>query len=260
VEVHKTSGEVAWALVHIEVQSQVDHKFLERMFTYYLRIYDHHRKPVSSLAVLGDTQAGWRPIEFQRELWGTKLNFSFPSVKLLDYHDRLPELETSNNPFALLVASTLHTHQTKNDPAGRRIAKFRLVRGLFERGLGRAQIRAFFRLIDWIMTLPDNEQNIFDQDLEEYERKNDMPFITSIERKGLERGLQKGLEQGLEQGRRDSIGAVLEARFGLLPRKLLQRLEQVHDREQLLGLTKLAATTPDLQSFEVELCGESEKN
>jgi predicted transposase YdaD len=110
------------------------------------------------------------------------------------------------------------------------------------------------------MTLPHNEQRIFEHHLEEYEKENDMPFITSIERKGLEKGLEQGREQGreqgLEQGRRDSIVAFLEARFGSLPQKLLHRLGQVHDQDRLLSLTKLAATAPDLASFEVELVGE----
>ena len=120
VELHRKNGETTWVLVHIEVQSRVDHDFPDRMFTYYFRIRDHYRRPVCSLAVLGDPQASWRPDKLRNELWGTKAQFEFPWVKLLDFRPRLAELETSTNPFALLVASTLYTYDTEGRPSERR--------------------------------------------------------------------------------------------------------------------------------------------
>ena len=245
VEVYSKSGKVTWALVHIEVQSQTDSRFLERMFTYYARIYDHYREPVCSLAVLGDDQKNWRPSQFQQKLWGAELCFRFPTVKLLDYQDKLSELESSNNPFAILVASTLHARQTQDDPVARRVAKFRLVRGLFERGLAKTQVRAFFRLVDWILTLPADEQEIFDQTLQEYERKTNMPFITSIERKGLKKGHLLGL--------RNSLATVLRTRFGPPSQELLQQIEHVQDESKLTTLTEFAVVAVDSESFEREL-------
>ena len=55
VELHRKNGETTWVLVHIEVQSQVDHDFPDRMFTYYFRLHAlhlRHRRPA-----VGETQA-----------------------------------------------------------------------------------------------------------------------------------------------------------------------------------------------------------
>src|SRR5262249_21938158 len=59
--VWRLDGEEAWVLIHIEVQSQPDDNFAERMYVYNYRIYDHFHRPVVSLAVLGDDRAEWRP-------------------------------------------------------------------------------------------------------------------------------------------------------------------------------------------------------
>ncbi len=44
-------------LIHIEVQGQSEAEFAERMFVYNYRLYDRYRRPVVSLAVLGDEGA-----------------------------------------------------------------------------------------------------------------------------------------------------------------------------------------------------------
>ena len=55
VKVWKETGEETWVLIHIEIQSQVDNKFTQRMYTYNYRIFDRYNKQVASFAVLGDT-------------------------------------------------------------------------------------------------------------------------------------------------------------------------------------------------------------
>lgn len=64
VRVVDTDGEEDWLLVHIEVQGQRETDFAQRLFVYNYRIYDRYRRPVVSLAVLGDEQLNWRPDRF----------------------------------------------------------------------------------------------------------------------------------------------------------------------------------------------------
>ncbi|MEA3428827.1 MAG: Rpn family recombination-promoting nuclease/putative transposase [Thermodesulfobacteriota bacterium] len=61
IQVWLADGKETWILVHIEVQSQKDLKFAERMFVYHYRIYDRYKLQVVSLAVLADETAKWRP-------------------------------------------------------------------------------------------------------------------------------------------------------------------------------------------------------
>ena len=64
------NGEDAWVLIHVEIQSQRDTDFAERMFRYHARLYDRYQRRVVSLAVLGDEEASWRPNRFGYDLWG----------------------------------------------------------------------------------------------------------------------------------------------------------------------------------------------
>jgi len=54
----------ALIFIHIEVQSQQEEEFAERMYEYNYRTFDKYRAPVFSLAVLGDRNNSWRPEEF----------------------------------------------------------------------------------------------------------------------------------------------------------------------------------------------------
>ncbi len=85
VKIWRTGGEEAWVLIHLEVQSQEETNFAERMFVYHYRIYDRYKRSVASLAVLGDERESFRPNQFGYELWGSEVKFKFPVVKLLDY-------------------------------------------------------------------------------------------------------------------------------------------------------------------------------
>lgn len=79
-------------------------------------------------------------------------------------------------------------------------AKLALVRRLYERGYTREQIIGLFRFIDWTMWLPGELDRSFWQHVRQDEEARGMPYITSVERIGMQRGLEQGLEQGLRQG------------------------------------------------------------
>ncbi len=53
-QVWRKDRQLVWILVHIEIQSQRDSDFSQRMFIYHYRAFDLYRKPVISLAILGD--------------------------------------------------------------------------------------------------------------------------------------------------------------------------------------------------------------
>lgn len=82
VKIYRTGGEEAWVLIHVEVQSQPESGFAERMYVYNYRIYDRYQRTVVSLAVLGDERSTWKPNQFGYELWGCEVLFKFPIVKL----------------------------------------------------------------------------------------------------------------------------------------------------------------------------------
>jgi hypothetical protein len=73
--------------------------------------------------------------------------------------------------------------------------KFRLIRGLSERGWNENRIRQLFRIIDWIMDLAKPVENAFWDQLKQYREERHVPYITTPERYGREEGRQEGLSQ-----------------------------------------------------------------
>jgi hypothetical protein len=195
VKVWKLSGEETWVLIHIEIQSQEEGRFDERMFVYYYRLRDKYDLPIASLAILGDERDTWRPQPFQDELWGCRVQFEFPIVKLLDYVPLWAELEADRNPFAIVVMAHLKTKETRNDAISRKEWKFKLTGMLYERGYERQDILNLFRFIDWILELPEDLKRSFRDELEEYERERQMPYVTSIEQMGIEQGEDRATQK-----------------------------------------------------------------
>jgi hypothetical protein len=230
VKVWRKSGRETWVLIHVEVQTQRDPEFPRRMYGYNTRIAERYNRTVVSLAVLADDDPDWRPDHYADELWGWSVRMTWPPVKLLDYAGRVGELERSKNPFAKVVLAHLKALETRRDPAGRRKWKFRLVRGLYERGFSPEDVRQLFRMIDWLMDLPPRAQHRFQQDVAEYEEGQRMPFVTGFERRGMLRLIED----------------TLLAKFGEEARELLPAIGELNDAERYLALSRTVATVATL--------------
>ena len=231
VQVWRKDGSEAWVLIHIEVQGQVDNEFTKRMYIYHYRLFDRYDRPVVSLAVLGDEQKNWRPDHFGYDLWACKMRLEFPIIKLLDYQSQWEQLELSNNPFAVLTMAHLKTQQTAHDSFGRLQWKIQIVKSLYRKGFDREDILELFRFIDWLMVLPETLENQFETTLQQFEQEEKMPYITHIERKGIQQGLQQGMQQGMQQGEVFILKRLLKRRFGELPIQFEQRLNEASTNE-----------------------------
>jgi hypothetical protein len=226
VKVWHKDGNERWLLIHIEVQAQRESGFPHRMFEYHHRFRTRYNREVCSLAIFADFGRRWKPHVYQRNLWGCRLRFEFPFVKLTDWLPRLPELEANRNPFAIIVAAHLRGQQTRGNVPERLAQRLRLVRGLLERGLDREDIERLFELIDWFMALPPPEDTVFWDEIELYEKEKNMPHMTSIERRGLERGRT--------EGRAEMVLRALQRRFrASVPEELAARVRQTTDSTTL---------------------------
>jgi len=188
VKVWRKDGQESWLLIHIEVQGWPEQDFAQRLFVYHYRIFDRYNRQVVTLAVLADDRPNWRPDRYAYDLWGCRLDFQFPTVKLMDFAGREAVLEASDNPFALVTRAHLATLQTRHDPASRHQGKVRLIRELYERGMSRDDVLQLFRIIDWMMDLPTALEQLFRQEAEQIEQERTMPYVTSVERLAKEEG------------------------------------------------------------------------
>lgn len=244
VKVWRATGQEEWVLIHVEVQTQEEAEFARRMYVYNYRLFDRYNRWVVSMAVLGDDRATWRPDHFGYSLWGCRVGFQFPIVKLLDYAAATAALESNPNPFATVVLAHLKTRETRQDPDARRAWKIRLVKGLYERGLDAQEIRRLFRFIDWMMDLPKSLDSLFWQELTHFEEEKRMPFVTTGERIGMEKGLREGLLAGIELG--------LDLKFAAEGLKLMPEIRRLTDVEVLRSIhqsIKAAGAPEELRRF-----------
>ena len=215
-QVFLKTGDEHRVLIHIEVQSTRDRDLPVRLFEYCYRAWDRHRQRVASIAILADTGPKFRPNLFSWELWGSKMSFRFPVIKLLDYKKQWEKLEASRNVFAVATMAQLKTKATYNDPEARLAWKRRLMRMLYERQHSREEIVSLFELIDWMMQLPPEQEIIFETDLASVEAEYNMPYVSAFEKRAEARGEQVG--------RLKQLRILLEHRFGPLPGWAAERL------------------------------------
>ncbi len=236
VQVWHHDGTPGLVLVHVEVQSQRDNDFAERMFRYHARLFDRDRIPVVSLAVLGDDDPSWKPKRFGYSVGGCKLLLRFPTVKLRALDPAL--LAATPNPIAVLTLLHRDAQETRGQPAERLRRKVARYRALLQQGYTASEVRVLLRLMEHILRLdPVLAQRAFDQMRQVEQEVYGMEhFVTSFEEIGREAGLAEGLALGRIEGRaegqvqerRDLVVRQLERKVGSLPLEI---------REQLMALT-----------------------
>jgi hypothetical protein len=231
-----------WVLVHIEVQSQYEKDFAERMYVYNYRAFDLYHKPVISLAVLGDERRSWRPNCYNYNLGGCQINFEFPVVKLLDYLQKWEDLEQSRNPFAIMVMAHLKTKQTNSNLTEREQWKWYLVRSLYEKNYSKKEIVKLFKLIDSMMSLSQELQKKLELKIIDYEESQKMPLLSNMEKRGLEKGTKKTLK--------DNIVSILKKRFGELPTNLIANISKIDDIPKLQQLHLETISVNSVTEFE----------
>jgi len=218
------------------------------------------------LAVLADDAPGWRPEQYGYGLWGCEVAFRFPVVKLLDYRTESGLKERGKgNPFGVVVEAHLLALETRKAWELRLRSKFQLVKRLYEEGYGRQEIVDLFRFIDWVMDLPEVQERLFWEELSQYEEAKKMPYVTSVERIGIEKGLQQGLQQGIQQGIQEGerqgmkkgvvqgllkgISLALELRFGSSGLDLMPLIARIEDAEGLSRVMEGVKAARDLDAF-----------
>ncbi len=191
-----------------------------------------------SLAILIDDDPAWRPSRYEYGRWGFRTGMEFPIVKLLDYAPKCQELESDPNPFAVVVLAHLKALETRRSPAERRAWKVRLVKGLYDRGMGSEDVRQLFRFIDWVMELPAPLEQRFWDEVNAFQQERVMPFIDIAERMVMVKGLLRGNE------------VALDVKFGAEGLELMPELRQIRDHvllDKVLAKIKTADSPDDLR-------------
>ena len=112
----------------------------------------------------------------------------------------------------------------------------RLARRLYESGYNQDEVLNLFRFLDWVLKLPKNLEAEFLQELTAYEEERRMPYVTSVERIGIEKGIEKRIEKGIEKGERSMTLQQLTYKFGELPDPIVTQINSLPaQRVKVLG-------------------------
>ena len=241
VKVFTKNGQEVWVILHVEIQGSKEKAFAARMFEYYYRIYDKHKVEIMSMAILTDANANWRPNNFHRSLWGCELNLQFPIVKLIDFRSQLPALASSPNPISKVVEAHLAALDAKGNIKLEYENKLSLVKNLYSLGYTGEEIRILYAFIDYVLTLPDDLEEDFMQNMREFEESNEMHYVTSAERLGMKKGFEQGKLDGKLEGKLELLDMLLTNKFGHIPTAYTNRISDATP-EQIQELCKKILT------------------
>jgi hypothetical protein len=256
-KVYLLTGEEKILYIHTEIQAQYDAKFRHRMFVYHYRIFDRYQKPIVSMAILGDDRPGWKPTGYGYKNFDCELSFNFPIKKLLDYKQDWQALEKDDNPFAIVVMAHLKALETRNANEERLFWKMNLFKALYNHGYSKKEIIELFNFIDWMMVLPAALATRFKNQVIQYEEGRKMPYVSSIERMGIETGMKTGMKTGMERGMekgalkkaRENLIDVLRIRFDKIPDVLVETIQNISDVIYLSNLLKQAVIIDSINTF-----------
>jgi hypothetical protein len=77
--------------------------------------------------------------------------------------------------------------------AARQDLKWLLVQQLYRRFQDAADVRHWYRYLDWFLVLPPQDAKDFQARITRFEEEKNVPFITSAEQIGMEKGIEKTL-------------------------------------------------------------------
>ena len=258
----KNGQERCVLFAHLEIQGGWEKEFAERLFIYRGRIFDKHRSPIATLAILTDDNRHWRPNRYEEEVFGSTLFFEFPVIKLLDYEDKKEALLADSNPFAVVVLAHLALIESRRGKEGderKYVQKTALTRHLYrlakQKGESRDFVRDLYRFLDFVLVLPPEIELKYDRDVHLIEEEFKMSYVTSIERRAKDAGLQQGLEKGLVEGLEKGLVEGLEKGRQEESERVALALLRAHVDEALI----LKATELDKERLS-QLKGDSHLN
>ncbi|NEP61826.1 MAG: transposase, partial [Symploca sp. SIO2G7] len=121
---------------------------------------------------------------------------------------------------------------------------------LLEKGYHQEDIRKLFRALDWMMTLPEELQQSFEEQLSRYQEERRMPLLSHMEVRAMQKGIEKGIGLGTVQTARESVLEVLAIRFEVVPPEIIEAINQIEDASVLKQLHRQAIAVSSMVDFQ----------
>ncbi|MCB0578345.1 MAG: Rpn family recombination-promoting nuclease/putative transposase [Phaeodactylibacter sp.] len=231
VKLFTKEGKEHWILIHIEVQGYRDKHFAERMFIYFYRIFDKHRRPINAIAILTDSSPGFHPRSFEYSFMNTRLAYDFDTYKLLEKKQADFYLQ-SDNPFSIVLETAWGSLKAKKGIELLELKK-KVAKRLFQSGLTRKKVESILNFIRFYVKFSRREKENafqFEKFISEIaQNKRTMAtgvterVIEALKEEAIEKGMKQGMKQGIEKGIKESIARLLKK--GILPEQVCDLLD-----------------------------------
>lgn len=200
VKVYHRDGVEEWVLLHIEVQGDTSAReaFAERMFTYFYRIWDNERKPISAVAIFTGKNGKKMPNRYRYEYRHTRLTCEYLAISILDYSDE--ELDASDNPFAQVIGAAKLQLLEKRLPDDKLLdMKLLAAKKLQAKGFEKEQIIAILNFLRNYVLFEDQKMNRkFDYLYNETDKTHIMNTDEWLKMQAEERGREGATEAIVE--------------------------------------------------------------
>lgn len=205
-------SEEKWILVHVEVQGYRDDTFPWRMHTYFYRILDRYRHPVTAVAILTDGDRNYRPGSYEYDFLGTSFIFRFNTYKVLDQEEEA--LRNDSNPFAAVVLTVLTAIKNKGLPDKELFElKRSLLRNLLRHQIPAPKIDKLIIFLQIYVLFEDREYaRQFEKEIEDATKSDkSMGIRELVLEKIKEEGIEKGIEKGYQEKTEKAVHNLVKA-------------------------------------------------
>jgi hypothetical protein len=241
-------GGEQWIMLHLEIQSSREAGFEYRLARYNSGLFWAYNRSVVTLVVLANLDQNWRPSEYLLRIADFECRLRFPTCKLID---KLESEWRGDHSLPVQVArAQIEALRTASDPEGRFLAKWQLVRNLYDLGYNADELREIFRLIDRMMSLPEELSLEFERQLGALEESLNMPYVTSVERIAEARGKALGEARGEARGIAIGVAALVLRQLARLDGPLPEEFEQQVKQLPLERLEALGEAILDFNSLD----------
>jgi len=229
-KVYLKNGNEEYVLFHIEVQGSKDINFDERMFRYFIRIWDRHLKPVSSLALLIDRAKNQKVNKcYEIKSFGTSVVYRYTiyDINKLGYEDCI----SSKNPVKVAIATLIKSEEPKWK------VKAEVILRLNKLGLSHEEINLLVTFTSRLLPLGKRNLEKFNKYMKENQKEVYM-IITEWEEKGLKKGKRIGRQEGKKEGRQEGRQEGKKERDYEFAKIMLKESEPIEKIIKYTGLSK----------------------
>ncbi len=247
IESYKQSPEVV--LVHIEIESDWNRAFAERMYEYHSMLWLLYRAPVVPIVVYlrggreGLTEEEYRLSHPVKEY----MHFSYYSIRLAKRD--AGEYLMKGTPLAAALAALMDRRKVR-EPL---ILRASMLKQVEESEGNDAQKFLLLHVIDSYFTLTAGQKKNFSNLLlnKEYRevRKMVVTWADEIAEKARAEGLEKGRQTGLISGKREAVLKLLTTKFGPLPEHATLRLHAMESLDDLDACLDRVLTAKSLEEM-----------